>query len=368
MNCPSQTDEPPQHLGWNQNLSGSVPRLRTRGEANLKVTRWIGETPSIGVEDAHRKAPINDSQDDRSEEDPAKAPIDDSQNDEPEEDPAKAPSDDSQDGKIEEYPAKAPSDDSQDDKSKEDPADPPSDNNLETEYTYSIVVEDAQTLPSGSVPNDGNENSDVPSPLSPEGNDGELRLTSFPTPEIVNQVVSRGSRDRSRSCSRRDKSRSRYETIPRRNPLNHVRRVEGNLVKFGKCIGSAFLASGGALTKFGKCMGSGCLASGRVLSKFGKFLGPGFMVSVAYIDPGNYSTDVAAGVVTKFKLLFIVMMSSIFAIVFQSLAVRLGTVTGLNLAEHCKAHFPGWLNIVLYILGECAIIATDIAEVSFSLH
>ena len=102
---------------------------------------------------------------------------------------------------------------------------------------------------------------------------------------------------------------------------------------------------------------------GQVLVKFSKFIGPGFMVSVAYIDPGNYSTDIDAGASIRFKLLFIVLMSNIFAIVLQSLAVRLGTVTGLNLAEHCRAHLPRWLNYVLYIFAEAAIIATDIAEV-----
>ncbi len=107
---------------------------------------------------------------------------------------------------------------------------------------------------------------------------------------------------------------------------------------------------------------------GGILVKFGKFIGPGFMISVAYIDPGNYSTDVAAGASTRFKLLFIVLMSNVFAILLQSLAVRLGTVTGLNLAENCRAHLPRWLNIILYILGEAAIIATDIAEVSVSRH
>ena len=101
----------------------------------------------------------------------------------------------------------------------------------------------------------------------------------------------------------------------------------------------------------------------NVLTTFTKFIGPGFMVSVAYIDPGNYSTDVAAGAETKFKLLFIVLMSNVFAIILQSLAVRLGSVTGLNLAEHCRAHLPRWLNLFLYVLGEGAIIATDIAEV-----
>ncbi len=106
---------------------------------------------------------------------------------------------------------------------------------------------------------------------------------------------------------------------------------------------------------------------GRSIAKFGTFIGPGFMIAVAYIDPGNYSTDVAAGAATRFKLLFIVLMSNVFAIVLQSLAVRLGTVTGLNLAEHCRAHLPRWLNLFLYFLGEAAIIATDIAEVDFVL-
>ena len=103
---------------------------------------------------------------------------------------------------------------------------------------------------------------------------------------------------------------------------------------------------------------------GRILNKFPKFVGPGFLVAVAYIDPGNYSTDVSAGAATQFKLLFIVLMSNFFAIILQSLAIRLGTVTGLNLAQHCRAHLPRWMNIVLYLLGEGAIIATDIAEVS----
>jgi metal iron transporter len=103
---------------------------------------------------------------------------------------------------------------------------------------------------------------------------------------------------------------------------------------------------------------------GRILHKLFKFIGPGFLVAVAYIDPGNYSTDVAAGAATQFKLLFVVLMANFFAIILQSLAIRLGTVTGLNLAQHCRAHLPPWMNIVLYLFGEAAIIATDIAEVN----
>lgn len=106
---------------------------------------------------------------------------------------------------------------------------------------------------------------------------------------------------------------------------------------------------------------------GQVLLKFSKFIGPGFIIAVAYIDPGNYATDVAAGASTRFKLLFIVLFSNLIAILLQSLAVRLGTVTGLNLAENCRAHLPMWLNIVLYIFAEAAIIATDIAEVRTAL-
>ncbi|KAL8993584.1 MAG: hypothetical protein Q9169_006235 [Polycauliona sp. 2 TL-2023] len=102
---------------------------------------------------------------------------------------------------------------------------------------------------------------------------------------------------------------------------------------------------------------------GRTLVKFSKFIGPGFMVAVAYIDPGNYATDVAAGAATRFQLLFIILMSNVFAILLQCLAVRLGTVTGLNLAESCRAYLPRWLNLSLYVLAEAAIIATDIAEV-----
>jgi metal iron transporter len=59
-------------------------------------------------------------------------------------------------------------------------------------------------------------------------------------------------------------------------------------------------------------------------------------------------------------------MSNIFAIFLQTLCIKLGSVTGMNLAENCKAHLPPWLNYILYFFAESAIIATDIAEVSLS--
>ncbi|KAF5560121.1 manganese transporter [Fusarium napiforme] len=105
----------------------------------------------------------------------------------------------------------------------------------------------------------------------------------------------------------------------------------------------------------------------KALIKFLSFIGPGFIIAVAYnillVDPGNYSTDIAAGASYRFKLLFIVLLSNLFAIFLQSLAIKLGTVSGLNLAEACRAFLPRWLNIILYIFAEIAIIATDIAEV-----
>ncbi|CCC14509.1 hypothetical protein SMACR_09388 [Sordaria macrospora] len=95
---------------------------------------------------------------------------------------------------------------------------------------------------------------------------------------------------------------------------------------------------------------------------FSQFVGPGFMISVAYIDPGNYATDIAAGASYRFQLLFIVLLSNLFAILLQSLAIKLGTVTGLDLASACRAFLPPWLNYSIYALAEIAIIATDIAE------
>ncbi|KAF1923122.1 natural resistance-associated macrophage protein [Didymella exigua CBS 183.55] len=100
-----------------------------------------------------------------------------------------------------------------------------------------------------------------------------------------------------------------------------------------------------------------------VVRKYLRFIGPGLMISVAYIDPGNYATDVAAGASFQYKLLFVVLMSNIFAIFLQTLCIKLGSVTGMNLAENCKAHLPPWLNYTLYFFAESAIIATDIAEV-----
>lgn len=105
------------------------------------------------------------------------------------------------------------------------------------------------------------------------------------------------------------------------------------------------------------------LRTSQVLKKYAKFVGPGLMISVAYIDPGNYATDVSAGATYRFKLLVMVLVSNCFAIYLQALCIKLGSVTGMNLAEMIRAHCPKWLNLTLYALAEAAIVATDIAEV-----
>lgn len=87
------------------------------------------------------------------------------------------------------------------------------------------------------------------------------------------------------------------------------------------------------------------------------------MVSVAYMDPGNYSTAVSSGADYQYKLLIVIFMSNVFAVILQCLCVKLGSVTGLDLAEMCRLNLPWWLNLSMYACAEVAIIATDLAEV-----
>jgi metal iron transporter len=116
---------------------------------------------------------------------------------------------------------------------------------------------------------------------------------------------------------------------------------------------------------------------------FAKFVGPGFMVSVAYsmalslckrgrewaadattVGPASYTAAVVAGHWHQFSLLFVVLLSNIFAMFLQALAIKLGTVSGLNLAEACRAFLPRWLNLVLFFMVQAAIMATNFTEVS----
>ncbi|XP_002284550.1 metal transporter Nramp6.1 isoform X1 [Vitis vinifera] len=93
------------------------------------------------------------------------------------------------------------------------------------------------------------------------------------------------------------------------------------------------------------------------------FVGPGFLVSLAYLDPGNLETDLQAGSNHGYELLWVVLIGLIFALVIQSLAANLGVITGKHLSELCRAEYPKYVKYCLWLLAEIAVIAADIPEV-----
>jgi manganese transport protein len=93
------------------------------------------------------------------------------------------------------------------------------------------------------------------------------------------------------------------------------------------------------------------------------FMGPGFLVAVGYMDPGNWATDLAGGASFGYTLLSVILVSSIFAIVLQHLALKLGVASGRDLAQACGDAFPKPVAIFLWIVCELAIAACDLAEV-----
>jgi manganese transport protein len=103
-------------------------------------------------------------------------------------------------------------------------------------------------------------------------------------------------------------------------------------------------------------------ADGSGLATFLRVLGPGYLVAVGYMDPGNWATDLAAGSHYGYKLLWVVGVSSLMAMVLQSLCCRLGIASGMDLAEACAKALPSPLRIPLWLLAELAIVACDLAE------
>ena len=93
------------------------------------------------------------------------------------------------------------------------------------------------------------------------------------------------------------------------------------------------------------------------------FAGPGYMVAVGYMDPGNWATDLAGGARFGYTLLSVVLLSNLMAILLQSLAVKLGIVTGRDLAQACRDHYSRPVSFGLWVLCEIAIAACDLAEV-----
>lgn len=93
------------------------------------------------------------------------------------------------------------------------------------------------------------------------------------------------------------------------------------------------------------------------------FLGPGFLISVGYMDPGNWATDIAGGSKYGYTLLFVVMLSNLMAILLQSLALKLGVATERDLAQACRDTYSRRTTLFLWVFAEIAIAACDLAEV-----
>src|ERR1035441_7075065 len=92
------------------------------------------------------------------------------------------------------------------------------------------------------------------------------------------------------------------------------------------------------------------------------FAGPAVIASIAYVDPGNFATNIQAGARYGYGLLWVVLLANLIAMLFQALSAKLGIVTGRNLAELCREQFPQPVVWVMWVISEIAAMATDLAE------
>jgi len=103
-------------------------------------------------------------------------------------------------------------------------------------------------------------------------------------------------------------------------------------------------------------------AGASLLRRLLAFIGPGYLVAVGYMDPGNWATALAGGSAFGYTLLSVALASSLMAMLLQALCARIGIATGRDLAQLCRDRFPRPVNLVLWVLAEIAICATDLAE------
>lgn len=99
------------------------------------------------------------------------------------------------------------------------------------------------------------------------------------------------------------------------------------------------------------------------LRKLWAFTGPGFLMSIAYLDPGNIESDLQSGAKAGFKLLWVLLGATVIGLLLQRLAARLGVVTGMHLAEVCNRQYHKVPRILLWLMVEVAIIGSDMQEV-----
>lgn len=93
------------------------------------------------------------------------------------------------------------------------------------------------------------------------------------------------------------------------------------------------------------------------------FTGPGFLMSIAFLDPGNLEGDLQSGAIAGYSLLWLLMWATAMGLIIQLLSARLGVATGRHLAELCREEYPAWARIVLWLMTEIALIGADIQEV-----
>lgn len=97
--------------------------------------------------------------------------------------------------------------------------------------------------------------------------------------------------------------------------------------------------------------------------KLWMFTGPGFLMSIAFLDPGNLEGDLQAGAIAGYSLLWLLLWATIMGLMIQLLSARVGVATGRHLAELCREEYPGWAGYVLWVMAELALIGADIQEV-----
>ena len=117
----------------------------------------------------------------------------------------------------------------------------------------------------------------------------------------------------------------------------------------------------GATTRSAKAVLSGRSKKGG-LARLLPFLGPAFIASIAYVDPGNFATNIQGGAQFGYELLWVILGSNLMAMLLQALSAKLGIATGRNLAEHCRERFPRPLVWTMWVLMELVAMATDLAE------
>src|SRR5216683_2662732 len=139
--------------------------------------------------------------------------------------------------------------------------------------------------------------------------------------------------------------------------------TSGNAVLDAGASWDVGMAGPGSLTERNVATARQVLAGRRSgLSAHLAFVGPAVVASIAYIDPGNFATNIQAGAKYGYGLLWVVLLANLIAMLFQALSAKLGIVTGRNLAEMCREQFPRPVVWAMWVVSEVAAMATDLAE------